>query len=79
MSHNLTRWIEDAEARRFHEAALFDRQLQIGEAHYLHFGGAIANLTSWLRHKISREALASIGCQVMLHHGHDHDRETAAH
>jgi hypothetical protein len=68
MAHNLTRWIEDAEARRFHEAALFDRNLEIGETHYLHVGEAIANLTTWLRHKINGETLAAIGCQVLLRH-----------
>jgi hypothetical protein len=66
MSHDLTRWIEDADARRFHQAALFDRSLEITEAHYLHLGGAVANLSSWLRHHVSRDALAALGCQ--LHH-----------
>lgn len=65
MSHDLTRWIEDAEARRFHEAALFDRSLGVSENHYIHLGEVVANLTSWLRHRVSRESLASIGCQVL--------------
>ncbi|HWB50051.1 MAG TPA: hypothetical protein VG651_13145 [Stellaceae bacterium] len=64
MSHDLTRWIEDADTRRFHQAALFDRSLAIGENHYVHLGDAVANLSSWLRHHANRDALAAIGCQV---------------
>ena len=65
MARDLTRWIEDADARRFNEAALFDRSLGIDEHHYVHLGHAVANLTSWLRHHVSRDSLASIGCQVL--------------
>ena len=65
MAHDLTRWIENADARRFNEAALFDRNLGIEEHHYMHLGDAIANLSSWLRHHVSRDTLASIGCQVL--------------
>ena len=71
MAHDLTRWIEDADARRFNEAALFDRSLGIEEKHYVHLGQAVANLTSWLRHHVSRDTLAAIGCQVVtLRHPH---------
>jgi hypothetical protein len=65
MAHDLTRWIENADARRFNEAALFDRSLNIEEHHYMHLGDAIANLSSWLRHHVSRDTLASIGCHVL--------------
>jgi hypothetical protein len=66
MAHDLTRWIEDADARRFNEAALFDRSLEISENHYVHLGDAIANLTSWLRHHVNRDTLASTGCHVLI-------------
>jgi hypothetical protein len=75
MSQNLTRWIEDADARKFHEAALFDRSLDISERQYLHLGGAIANLSSWLRHRINRGFLTSIGCQISTDHQQPHDGE----
>jgi hypothetical protein len=65
---NLLRWIEDADARRFHEAALFDRSLQTSESHYLHLGEVVANLTAWLRHGVSRDTLTTIGCHVLTNH-----------
>jgi hypothetical protein len=65
MSHDLTRWIEDAEARRFSEAVMFERSVEAVEHHYLHLGDAVAHLPSWLKHGISRESLASIGCHAI--------------
>jgi hypothetical protein len=65
---SLLRWIEDADARRFHEAAMFDRSLEISENHYLHLGQAMANLSAWLRHGVSRDSLAAIGCRVHINH-----------
>jgi hypothetical protein len=44
---NMTRWIEDAEARNFSEAAMFDRTLTIAGSRRRHLGDAIANLPSW--------------------------------
>jgi hypothetical protein len=64
MSHSsLTRWIEDADARRFSEAARFDHG--IADTHFLHLGNAIANLPSWFRQNVSRESLAAIGCNAL--------------
>lgn len=70
MSSDLTRWIEDAEARRYHEAAQFDRSLPIREKQYFHLGKAIASLTSRLRHSVGREVPTSIGCQVLACRAH---------
>jgi hypothetical protein len=54
MSHsNMTRWIEDAEARKFNEAAMFARG-NVRESHSLHLGKTIAKVPSWLRHGIGR-------------------------
>jgi hypothetical protein len=66
MSHDLTRWIETAEARQFGETAMFD-QWQGGEHHYLHLGEVVAHLPSWLRRPISHEMLAAIGCRALSH------------
>ena len=74
MSQNLTRWIEDADARRFHQAALFDRRLDIGEKHYVHLGDAVANISSWLRHHVTCETLAAFGCHVFGHGGQPNDK-----
>ncbi|HTW54405.1 MAG TPA: hypothetical protein VME45_21130 [Stellaceae bacterium] len=65
MSHDLTRWIEVADARQFGEAVAFERGMAIGEHHYLHLGEAVAHLPSWLKRGISRESLASIGCHAV--------------
>ena len=75
MSHgNLTRWIEDADARRFHESAVFDRHLPIEEAQHLHLGRAIANLSYWLRRSVTRDSLALIGCGVLGPRGRSRER-----
>jgi hypothetical protein len=56
MSHsNMTRWIEDAEARRFNKAAMFARG-NVRESRYLHLGETIAKVPSWFRHGIGRTA-----------------------
>lgn len=68
MSYNLTRWIEDADARRCHEAARFDRRFAIRETQHLHLGKAIAGATSWFRQNVSRAAPAprpGVGCHVV--------------
>jgi len=70
MSHtNMTRWIENAEARKFHEAAMFDGR-GITESHYLHLGETIAKVPSWLSHNLSREALVAIGCHALAYARH---------
>jgi hypothetical protein len=66
MSHDLTRWIEDAEARRFSEAVMFERGVGGGERHFLHLGDVIAHLPTWLRLGASHETLASIGCHTVV-------------
>jgi hypothetical protein len=64
MTHtHLTRWIEDAEARHVLENAMVGRNIE--ESHYLHLGGAIANVSTRIRHGISFEALSSIGCHAL--------------
>ncbi|HXC30164.1 MAG TPA: hypothetical protein VNV38_19580 [Stellaceae bacterium] len=65
MSHDLTRWIEAAEERRFSEAVAFERSVVPSERHFMHLGDAIAHLPSWLRHGVSGESLAAIGCQAV--------------
>jgi hypothetical protein len=65
MSHDLTRWIEAAEERRFSEAVAFERAPIPTEHHFMHLGDAIAHLPSWLRRGVSGETLASIGCQAV--------------
>lgn len=65
MSHDLTRWIEAADARRFGEAVMFERATAIDEGHYIHLGDAVAHLPSWLRRGVSRESLAAIGCHAV--------------
>lgn len=72
MSHDLTRWIETADARQFSEAVMFERAGEIGERHYMHLGHAVAHLPSWLLHGVSRESLAAIGCHAVafIHRPH---------
>jgi hypothetical protein len=62
---NLTRWIEDADARHVLENAMVDRNIAIGESHYLHLGETIAKVSSRVRHSTSREALRSIGSHAL--------------
>lgn len=76
MSHDLTRWIEAAEERRFSEAVAFERVVP-NEHHFMHLGDAIAHLPSRLLHSVTGEMLASIGCQAVAfvrrpleHHHH---------
>jgi hypothetical protein len=63
--HDLTRWIEDADARQFGETAALNGYLVPAETHYVHLGDAVAHLGSWLRHEVSRESLASIGSHAL--------------
>ncbi len=66
MSHDLTRWIEAADARQFSEAVMFERGFEPGERHFLHLGDAIAHLPTWLRLGVSHDSLASIGCHTVV-------------
>jgi hypothetical protein len=55
MSHShLTRWIEDADARRFAESALFERRLAVSDPHPRSLGGAISQLPAWLNAHLRR-------------------------
>jgi hypothetical protein len=47
MSHDLTRWIEDAEARRYREAAAFDGNWAVSGRRHHPLGQAIASVPSW--------------------------------
>jgi hypothetical protein len=71
MSHNnLTRWIEDAEARIVSENAIFERRWNATESHYLHLGETIAKVPSWIRHGIDPETLEAIGCHALAYVRH---------
>lgn len=48
MSHGLTRWIEDADARRFGEAVMLDRGANARDHRQPCFGEMIAKMPSWL-------------------------------
>ena len=65
MSHDLTRWIEAADERRFSEAVMFERGVEPTENHFLHLGDVIAHLPTWLRRNASHESLSSIGCNIV--------------
>ena len=67
---HLTRWIEEAEARRFSELAEFERSPKIAEDHFLHLGDVIAHLPTWFRREVSRDSLAAIGCPARVHLRH---------
>ncbi|HZK92253.1 MAG TPA: hypothetical protein VFC56_19105 [Stellaceae bacterium] len=58
---NLTRWIEDAEARQVFETAMVGRGWAVTETHYLHLGGALATTPL---HGVSHDWM-SIGCHVL--------------
>ena len=50
MSHShLTGWIENAEARRFSEAAMIDSSWAMPANHNGNIGGRVMQLSSWLR------------------------------
>jgi len=76
MAHSaMTRWIEDADARQFSQAVMFDRRLGIAEAHYVHLGQTIARMPMWVRHNVSGRSLAAIGCQALAFIRHHEDRK----
>ena len=60
MSHNnMTRWIENAEARQFVRMAMADRDRVITETHSLHLGKTIVSLPLALS-EIGAHALAYV-------------------
>jgi hypothetical protein len=72
MSHrDLTRWIEDAEARRAAETAALDQNWRPADTHYRHLGEVIARvLPSWAPLSVSRASLALIGCHALAYVRH---------
>ena len=77
MSHrNMTRWIEDADARSFSQAAMFDPRLGVTESQYLHLGEAIAKVPSWLGHGVRSGSLTAIGCHALAYARRLHERHT---
>ena len=51
MSQNhLTRWTEIADERHFCEAAVLDQASTTSELNFLHLGGVIAQVPSWVHH-----------------------------
>jgi hypothetical protein len=68
MSHTkLTRWIEDADARRCYEAASFDRGAGVNETHYLDLAAKVAKLPTWLWRSVNREPQVAIACPVVAY------------
>jgi hypothetical protein len=58
---NLTRWIEIADERHFHETAMLDRLPGRGEQHHYHFGLAIFGLPGRLFASLGHRARRSCG------------------
>jgi hypothetical protein len=46
MSNRMTRWIEDAEARRFTDTVRFERSRRFAERRHAHLGDAIGKITA---------------------------------
>jgi hypothetical protein len=66
MSHsNLTRWIENAEARQVLETAQVGRGWSVNESHFLHLGEMIAKVPFWHHHPADRDALAALGGDML--------------
>jgi hypothetical protein len=69
---NLTRWIEDAEARKFAETASFDRSGSETEGHFLDLGALISKVPTWFRRSVSHEVPAVIAYPAFAHIRHRH-------
>lgn len=55
MRHSqLTRWIEDTEARKFHETVIVERKLEPVESQYVHLGQAIVRISTFALAYLSR-------------------------
>jgi len=68
MTHsNLTRWIEDADARKCYETARFDQGAGVAETHYLELGAKIAKLPSWLWRSVNREPQVAAACPAVAY------------
>jgi len=72
MSHTkLTRWIEDADARRCYEAASFDRGAGANQTHYLDLAAKIAKLPSLLWRGVNRTPPAvAVACPSVAYIRH---------
>jgi hypothetical protein len=66
---NLTRWIEDAEARQVLETAMVGRGWVVSERHYLHLGATIAKVPCWSHQPIGG-SLASFGSHALARFRH---------
>jgi hypothetical protein len=62
---NLTRWIEEAEARRFNAEATANCNFATTESYYLHLGKAIAKVPSWFHDSVSCNSVATMSSQVL--------------
>jgi hypothetical protein len=63
--YDMTKWIENAEARHVFESAMVGRDWTVTESHYVHLGKAIAKVPVWSRQAVSRESLLSFGSQAL--------------
>jgi len=71
MTHsNLTRWIEDAEARKFYETAMAEQHVGTVENHYLRLGETVARIPSWFHHRVTCESLMAMGCHAVAYARH---------
>ena len=66
----MTRWIEDADARRWYEAASFDRDTGVTETHYFDLGVKIAKLPSLLWRGVNRTPPAAAACPSVAYIRH---------
>lgn len=69
MSHDLSRWIEQAEARRFGEEVAFERGVRLAEGQYFDLGNRIVG--------IGRDFLSAVGSHAIALVRHKPDREAA--
>ena len=74
--HDMTRWIETAEARQVFESAMVGRGWTMTESHYIHLGDAIAKIAVWPQLAVSKESLRSIGCHALELVRHPLSRKT---
>lgn len=78
MSHsNLTRWIEDAEARQVLETAQVGRGWTVSENHYLDLGRSVMKVPFWPHHGGTCESLVTLGCHALSRVRHPLARKAA--
>ena len=60
MHSNLTRWIEDADAREvFLQSATMHEPRRVNQHQYIHLGQTIKKVFSWLHHDVDEHRLFS--------------------